>query len=303
MKIEKINENQVRFTLTRDDLAEREIKISELAYGSQKAKNLFREMMEQAASDVGFEVNGMPLMVEAIPVATDSIVLIVTKVENPDELDSRFSRFSSEDGKEGSGPKNDKPAVSLSGADEILDLISRLSHGRKNKNDEQDSADKKDVPAENDQQGITTDDVNAKISNGIAGAFAAAKAGARGPIDGIAGKKASDRRSQVPGDGKDDIYRLTRFFLFHDLETAIKASHMADASFDGHSSFYKNPDDGNFYLIIRKADADARSFTKVCNVMTEYAEQIEYTDGMDAFFTEHMKVIVAENALASLKAI
>ena len=47
MKIEKINENQIRCTLTRADLEERQIRLSELAYGSDKAKTLFRDMMQQ----------------------------------------------------------------------------------------------------------------------------------------------------------------------------------------------------------------------------------------------------------------
>ena len=93
MKIEKINDNQIRCTLTRDDLAQRQLKLSELAYGSEKAKSLFREMMQQAASEFGFESDNLPLMIEAIPTAGDSIVLNITKVDDPDELDTRFSRF------------------------------------------------------------------------------------------------------------------------------------------------------------------------------------------------------------------
>lgn len=50
MKIEKINENQIRCTLTRADLEDRHLKISELAYGTEKAKSLFHDMMQQAAS-------------------------------------------------------------------------------------------------------------------------------------------------------------------------------------------------------------------------------------------------------------
>ena len=65
MKIEKINDNQIRCTLTRDDLAQRQLKLSELAYGSEKAKSLFREMMQQAASEFGFESDNLPLMIEA----------------------------------------------------------------------------------------------------------------------------------------------------------------------------------------------------------------------------------------------
>ena len=97
MKIEKINENQIRCTLSREDLISRHIKLSELAYGSAKARELFRELMEQASYQYGFEAEDIPLMIEAIPLSSESIVLLVTKVESPDELDTRFSRFSESD--------------------------------------------------------------------------------------------------------------------------------------------------------------------------------------------------------------
>ena len=94
MKIERVNENQIRCTLNQADLASRQLKISELAYGSEKAKELFRDMMQQASYEVGFEADDIPLMIEAIPISSDCIVLIITKVENPEELDTRFSKFS-----------------------------------------------------------------------------------------------------------------------------------------------------------------------------------------------------------------
>lgn len=93
MKIEKINENQIRCTLTKHDLADRELKISELAYGSEKAKLLFRDMMEQASYECGFEADDIPLMIEAVPINAECIVLTITKVEDPEELDTRFSKF------------------------------------------------------------------------------------------------------------------------------------------------------------------------------------------------------------------
>lgn len=51
-------------------------------------------MIQQAAQEVGFEAEDIPLMVEAIPLSSESIMLIVTKVEDPEELDTRFSKFS-----------------------------------------------------------------------------------------------------------------------------------------------------------------------------------------------------------------
>ena len=122
MKIEKISETQIRCTLSRQDLADRDLKLSELAYGSDKAKDLFRELMIQASYECGFEAEDIPLMIEAIPVSGDCLVLVVTKVEDPDELDTRFSNFSSfrDDHDE------DSSSVTSSVADEILECFGQL---------------------------------------------------------------------------------------------------------------------------------------------------------------------------------
>lgn len=129
MKIEKVNDHQIRCTLTREDLADRELKISELAYGTEKAKNLFRDMMQQASFEFGFEAEDIPLMIEAIPLNSDCIVLIITKVEDPEELDTRFSKFapSVHDTEE----ELDEMIDSLSeGADDVLDLFKKIHDGK-----------------------------------------------------------------------------------------------------------------------------------------------------------------------------
>ena len=124
MKIEKINENQIRCTLTRADLEERHIRLSELAYGTEKAKDLFRDMMQQANTEFGFEADNIPLMIEAIPVSADSIILIISKVEDPEELDTRFSKFTPFSSQGSSS--GDTPALELEGADDILDIFHKI---------------------------------------------------------------------------------------------------------------------------------------------------------------------------------
>lgn len=94
MKIEKINDNQIKCTLNKSDLITHKLKISELAYGTDNAKELFRDMMEEAAERFGFEANDIPLMIEAIPISPDCIVLLITKVSNPEELEKKMSKFS-----------------------------------------------------------------------------------------------------------------------------------------------------------------------------------------------------------------
>ena len=125
MKIEKVNDHQIRCTLTREDLADRELKISELAYGTEKAKSLFRDMMQQASFEFGFEAEDIPLMIEAIPLNSECIVLIITKVEDPEELDTRFSKFapSINDGDDDTDDLLDELAE---GADEVLDLFKKI---------------------------------------------------------------------------------------------------------------------------------------------------------------------------------
>ena len=126
MKIEKVNENQIRCTLTREDLVSRELKISELAYGTEKAKTLFRDMMRQANFEFGFEAEDIPLMIEAIPLNAECIVLIITKVEDPEELDTRFSRFApsvTED-------EDVDEEYSENETDEVLDLFRKLQTGQ-----------------------------------------------------------------------------------------------------------------------------------------------------------------------------
>ncbi|MEF9946604.1 MAG: adaptor protein MecA [Lachnospiraceae bacterium] len=125
MKIEKLNDNQIRCTLTRADLADRELKLSELAYGTEKAKSLFRDMMQQASFEFGFEAEDMPLMIEAIPASSDSIVLIITKVDDPEELDTRFSKFSPSAGGD-FGDKQIDVLDKLEGAEEFLDLLKKV---------------------------------------------------------------------------------------------------------------------------------------------------------------------------------
>lgn len=121
MKIERISENQIRCTLTNYDLTKRNLNLSELAYGSEKARNLFREMIQKASSEVGFEAEDIPLMVEAIPLANESVMLIITKIEDPEELDTRFSKFSPAD-EEDDSPWSALASEFLEGADGLVNL-------------------------------------------------------------------------------------------------------------------------------------------------------------------------------------
>ncbi len=94
MKIEKISDIQIKCTLNQQDLKDRELRLSELAYGSEKARALFSELLLQASYECGFEAQDVPLMIEAVPMSKDSLVLILTKVADPEELNVTYSNIS-----------------------------------------------------------------------------------------------------------------------------------------------------------------------------------------------------------------
>ncbi len=122
MTIERLSDTQIRCTLNKQDLQERQLQLSELFYGSEKAKALFRDLVQMASYECGFETEDMPLMIEAIPVDADCLVLVVTKMEDSEELDSRFSNFTPFAEKEQLPDKAPIPAL----ADEILNYFSQF---------------------------------------------------------------------------------------------------------------------------------------------------------------------------------
>ena len=86
MKIEKVNDNQIRCILTPGDLIKRHLSIKSIAQGDQAAQALVREMMEQSSEEFGFEPNEFPLLVELSPAEGGGIALTVTKVNSMDEI-------------------------------------------------------------------------------------------------------------------------------------------------------------------------------------------------------------------------
>ncbi|MDO4475366.1 MAG: adaptor protein MecA [Lachnospiraceae bacterium] len=271
MKIEKLNENQIRCTLTREDLQSRQIKLTELAYGSEKLRLLLRDMMKQASKECGFDATDAPLMIEAIPLSMDSVILTITKVDNPEELDSRFARFSAEE----NAPMDAESIPTLSGADDIIDLISKLGKMAKTAS-AMAASHMQDTPGADNETA-------AEDKTGI--------------------EVVSEETPDEAAGNSDEVYRLRRFYLLRDLETAIKVAGQIDPAYVSPNSLYKNPEDGNYFLILQKADASPALFNQVCNTVSEYGLQADYTPGLEEFFTEHMQVICADQAIQTLRSL
>jgi negative regulator of genetic competence, sporulation and motility len=87
MKMERVSKTQMKFVLDMPDLKERDIQIADLDVKSTEAQRLFKEIMHLVQDEDEFVENCGPLMFECIRVGVDSLVVMVTKV-NEHSLES-----------------------------------------------------------------------------------------------------------------------------------------------------------------------------------------------------------------------
>lgn len=93
MFFEKINDNQIKCVIEKEDFISRNINIKDLFYGSPQTEKLFDEVVSKAQSKYDFNKQKLPVSIDAIPLPDDTLVIFITTVDEPEEIDSRFSRF------------------------------------------------------------------------------------------------------------------------------------------------------------------------------------------------------------------
>lgn len=260
MKIEKLSERQIRCTLNRDDLVDRELRISELAYGSEKAKALFRDMMQQANYEFGFEAEDIPLMIEAIPVSPECLILVITKVEDPDELDTRFSKFSpsTEDDVDDSYDDEDEDD---SYADEIINCFEQISD-------------------------LLDDTMTDEKDNFV-------------PLSETLSEK-QDIKEEDNKKSVSYQTNLLKIYSFNSLNEVIGLSRIIASYYTGVNSLYKNPVSNIYYLVISKSDHTPEDFNKICNIISEYGKVERSTYASPYYYQEHYEIIVKNNAIQIL---
>ena len=82
MKIEKLNENKIKITLSREDLLARNIDVQSFIYNTPESQDLFWDVMREAEKEYGFTVDESMVYVEASATASGIFTLTVTKTAN-----------------------------------------------------------------------------------------------------------------------------------------------------------------------------------------------------------------------------
>lgn len=82
MKIEKLNENKIKITLSSEDLLSRNIDVQSFIYNTPESQDLFWDVMREAEREYGFTVDESMVYVEASATASGIFTLTVTKTSN-----------------------------------------------------------------------------------------------------------------------------------------------------------------------------------------------------------------------------
>lgn len=284
MKLEKLSDTQIRCTLSKEDLSQRQLHLSELAYGSEKAKELFRDMMQQASIELGFEADNIPLMIEAIPISNDCLVLVVTKVEDPDELDTRFSRFS----KINMDDSFDEDFSDIDDTDfEEMDFL-----------DDEDDIDMDDEPLpfspssdfdNADSDASTSSKERSAIDDALDLVAPFTQAIAQAKKEAMRKKK--ENRSSVQD---------CQYYSFQNFSQAAQLGAFLAPFFEGESSLYKDSFSNNYYMILRKTQSENDTFHRACNIAADFGVRISASYATPAYFREHFETILEENAVEML---
>ncbi len=266
MKIEKLNDKQIRCTLNKKDLSDRELRISELAYGTDKAKALFRDMMQQASYEFGFEADNIPLMIEAIPMYPDTLVLLITKVDEPDELDTRFSSFTNDPDDEYYENENeygyefeDEYDSNLMDNDYDNETLPFFPSAAKN-----------------------SDDDFISLSEAL----------------GMEPRPKTEYKNK-----KENTSDIIKIFSFDTLDDVTALSVHLHGIYDGSNVLYKDNKTQKYFLVLHKSRLSADKFNKVCNIVAEYGVQAKNMYASHLYMEEHFEPLIRSKAVQVLASI
>ena len=206
------------------------------------------------------DAENIPLMIEAIPLNSDCIVLIITKVEDPEELDTRFSRFTPTPADEAADKHKSvlEHLKKLDGAEDFLDILRQMKEAVSQ------------LPENPEALADTPVQEQAPASEA---------------------KEAAPAEPSVPP---------VRLFSFSRLDSVIHASHFLAEMYDGPNTLYKDEAENMYILTLAQGEHPSSDFNRICNMLSEYGSPEQGGGISLAFLEEHCDMILAKNAIQTL---
>lgn len=292
MKIEKLSNDQFRFTLWNSDLEAIDMKISELTEDKrEKTDALVRMILERARDEYGFEAENTPIVIEAMQVNQECLILLITKL-NSDSIESKKDRMRKL--REGIADAGENPEASDK---DIFSSLDNSDPGFGNGFIDPSSKDYsyEDVVITKNQEGpiLPAPDPNEPFT----------------PIPGFKDIKSEDKSDKQTEDASEKNSTKTSgktnaarncVFKFNDIEPLICIAKYSKEYYVSDNTLYKNSENDSYYIYATRNRNSDVEFQYLRNSMREFGEMVLYSSSAKYYMDEHYIVLIENNALQTL---
>ena len=90
-----------------------------------------------------------------------------------------------------------------------------------------------------------------------------------------------------------------KVFSFDSLNTLITLTSQIDCDYRGKNSLWKDPATKRYFLLLHRGKGK-NAFRLMCSALAEYAKEENVTYATQAYYNEHFRLILKDNALTKL---
>ena len=284
MEMARVSDTQIRFILDKDDLEKKDMDFKDLAFSSDKANKLFKELLSIAQVSLGFELNGDPIVVEAVPLGDGRVMLMVNKVDKEDTRHDRLARLANLEDLDMSMFEHVELTDERYGSEDSDDSDELFFEGEQEDDSDEEDDSREDGAALTAARPKTPEEINGAVENLLKGIM-----------------KNSERTSA--GHLRNDPTvkkRNEAVFYFENISNVIAASHLVRGMYHSTNSLYKNEREGRLYLHLQCDRDKEEQFKKACAALCEFGDPCRSTYATKHYLDEHFKLIRKDNALQTL---
>lgn len=270
MKIEKINEYSLRFTLTKEDLEERNMTLKDLVTDNLKTQNFIRDLMFQALDEFEFDTMDKPLIVEASPNMNEGIVITVSRFDKQNYDNDSINKI-----------KSLTPSA-LSSRKFIAGKIDEYD----------DKMDEGEINEENDDTGKAFSDSSKNNEHFDAHSE---KANYSRPFNASSQKYESKKDSDSFQSSSPFNSRIAIYY-FKNIDELCAACERITKVFSGESSVYKY--NNKFYMVLNNSNPEDKiMLSDIAPMLAEYGTY-NYSNVISKYFLEeHGEVFISKDAV------
>ncbi len=269
MKLERVNDKQIRCTLEKEDLEKKHLSITDLLRGTPKAKEFFQTIMMRASIELGFEVKNSPLMIEAFPAQSgNAFVLLITKIADEDADQDYMMDDDEDDWNDDLG----NIPMSLSASDK--ELLTHLI-----------AEETAEISASNLEEDHELGGMLAMNNDGTRSHYL------EPPI------LKEYRQAEQAKQKTEEAYSVYRF---DNLSTVITVCKRFNTSDMGAVSVYKDPEQAMYYMVFSSKSYPKEKWYYLDSALCELGYRCQMEHNMLSYYQEHYICIANKNAITKL---